>query len=662
MRRAASIAMAFALAAACAFAPARARALSSLAEGPGNDSQAPARLVIDLPVRVNPKISVTITVSAVDGAGGLLMDYAGAGALHGAAFSPKGGEAAPVPIVFKSGQAVLRRVFVREGILRAEAGGAAGEVEVALQRIPPVLSLAPPLMAIVLALVTRHVVLSLFCGIWLGATFLSGMNPLFGFMRSLDEYFRRGLGNQDHAAIIIFSLCLGGMVGIIARSGGLHAIASRMARWASTARNGQIATWLMGVAIFFDDYANTLLVGNTMRPFTDRLRISREKLAFVVDATAAPVASMAAVSTWVGYEIGLIQDSWSPLGLPGSDNIYGVFIRTIPYRFYAIILLFMVFTVALSGRDLGAMYRAERRSRLEGKPLRDGAVPMSDRELAEMRPPEGAPLRWINAALPIGVVIAAVVVGLYYSGSIALGENAASAGLMRILGAADSLSVLLWASAAGSVTAGILAVSQRVLNISQTMDAWLAGVKAMIVAMVVLVCAWALGAVCADLFTAGYVVDRVSGFITLALLPTAVFITAAAISFATGTSWGTMAILMPVVIPLGYHLSPAGEPPAGPMLAAVAAVLSGSCFGDHASPISDTTILSSMAASCDHVDHVRTQLPYALLAAGLGIATGYLPAGFGFHPALSIAVGLAAMVAFVMFFGKKVAGREGQEA
>jgi Na+/H+ antiporter NhaC len=661
MRSAAPIAMALALAAGCAAWAAPARCLAGPAGVAPSASQSPARLIVDVPARVNPKISVTVTVRAVDVAGELVATYEGTGVLHGAALSGRTGEAASAPLVFRSGQAVLRRAFVREAVLRAEAGGAVGAAEVALQRIPPILSLAPPLMAIILALVTRHVVLSLFCGVWLGATFLSGMNPLFGFMRSLDEYFRRGLGNQDHASIIIFSLCLGGMVGIIARSGGLHAIASGMARWASNARNGQIATWLMGIAIFFDDYANTLLVGNTMRPFTDRLRISREKLAFLVDATAAPVASMAAVSTWVGYEIGLIQDSWSPLGLPGSENIYGVFIRTIPYRFYAIILLFMVLTVALSGRDLGAMYKAERRSRLEGKPLRDGAVPMSDRELAEMRPPDGAPLRWINAGLPIAVVIAAVIAGLYYSGSIALGEGASSAGLMRILGAADSLSVLLWASAAGSVAAGVLAVSQRVLSISQTMDAWLAGVKAMIVAMVVLVCAWALGAVCADLFTAGYVVDRVSGFITLALLPTAVFVTAAAISFATGTSWGTMAILMPVVIPLGYHLSPAGEPPAGPMLAAVAAVLSGSCFGDHASPISDTTILSSMAASCDHVDHVRTQLPYALLAAALGIATGYLPAGFGLHPAISIALGLAAMVAVVMIFGKRDAGKAGQE-
>jgi Na+/H+ antiporter NhaC len=363
----------------------------------------------------------------------------------------------------------------------------------------------------------------------------------------------------------------------------------------------------------------------------------------------------------VGYEIGLIQDSWSALGLPGSENVYAIFIRSIPYSFYSIILLLTVFVVALSGRDLGAMCKAERRARLDGKLLRDGAVPMADRELAEMEPPETAPLRWINAALPIGGVIAAVIAGLYYNGSKTLGDGAAEAGLMRILGAADSLSVLLWASAAGAATAGIMAVSQRVLNASQTMLAWLAGVKAMMVAMVVLVCAWSLGAVCADLFTAGYVVDRVSGFVTLALLPTVVFLTAGAISFATGTSWGTMAILMPVVIPLGYHLSPAGEISMGPMLAAIAAVLSGSCFGDHASPISDTTILSSMATSCDHIDHVKTQLPYAVLAAVVGIAFGYLPAGYGLHPALSIAAGLGAMVAIVLLLGKKTPAAGGQD-
>jgi Na+/H+ antiporter NhaC len=180
----------------------------------------------------------------------------------------------------------------------------------------------------------------------------------------------------------------------------------------------------------------------------------------------------------------------------------------------------------------------------------------------------------------------------------------------------------------------------------------------MMLAMVVLVAAWSLGAVCSDLYTAGYIVDRVSGVITLSLLPAAVFLTAAAISFATGTSWGTMAILMPVVIPLGYHLSPSSEVPMGPMLATVAAVLSGSCFGDHASPISDTTILSSMASSCDHVDHVKTQLPYALLAAAIGICAGYLPAGFGVHPAISLGLGLAAMVIFVIVLGKKVPERD----
>ncbi len=624
-------------------------------------STSPSILEIDLPDRVNPGISVTVTVRALGPGGVLADDFDGRGVLYGASIAEEP-EVGRLPLRFKSGVAVVRRAFVETGLLRAAADGISGEREVELHRYPAVLSLAPPLVAIFLALVTRHVILSLFCGVWLGATFVAGMNPLMGFLRCLDVHVKGALGDPDHASIVIFSLCLGGMVGVIARSGGLHAIATGMARWASNARNGQIATWLMGIAIFFDDYANTLLVGNTMRPFTDRLRISREKLAFVVDATAAPVASIAVISTWVGYEIGLIQDSWESLGLPGSENVYGLFIRTIPYRFYSIILLFMVFVVALSGKDLGAMLRAERRCKLEGKPLRDGAVPMAGKELTEISPPEGVPLRWINAALPIGVVVASVVAGLYYNGSKALGAGAAGAGLMQILGAADSLSVLLWASVAGSATAGILACSQRVLGVSEAMEAWLAGVKAMMVAMVVLVCAWSLGSVCGDLFTAGYVVDRVSGFVTIELLPMVVFLSASAISFATGTSWGTMAILMPVVIPLGYHLSPADSTVTGPLLASIGAVLSGSCFGDHASPISDTTILSSMASSCDHVDHVKTQLPYALLAAALGVAAGFLPAGYGVHPAISIVVGLGAMVGCILLFGRRAVQSGGQGA
>lgn len=625
----------------------------SVFTGTASTAEIPARLEVEAPERANPSISVTLTVRARDGAGRLLETYEGQGLVFGAA--PVGSpDADRMTIRFRSGVAVVRRALVVSDVIRAEAGGAEGICEVELLRVPGFLSLLPPLLAIALALLTRHVVLSLFCGVWLGATFLAGMNPLLGFLRSLDKYVKAALGDPDHAAIVIFSLCLGGMVGIVARSGGLHAIAAGMARWASTPRRGQIGTWLMGLAIFFDDYANTLLVGNTMRPFTDRLRVSREKLAFIVDATAAPIASVAAVSTWVGYEIGLIQDSWSSLGLQGSENIYTVFLRTIPYRFYALILLFTVLVVAVTGRDLGAMRKAELRARMQGKLTRDGAVPLSGRELTEMSPPEGVPLRWINAAGPILVVIVAVVVGLYYSGAKALGAAYSGSGLMEVLGAADSLNVLLWAAAAGSAAAGILTLGQKILNASQMMDAWLSGVKAMMLAMVVLVSAWSLGAVCSDLYTAGYIVDRVSGVITLSVLPAAVFLTAAAISFATGTSWGTMAILMPVVIPLGYHLSPSSEVPMGPMLATVAAVLSGSCFGDHASPISDTTILSSMASSCDHVDHVKTQLPYALLAGVIGICAGYLPAGFGVHPALSLASGLAAMVIFVVLVGKKV--------
>jgi len=643
-------------------------ALSALAAGPAAAAaldEEPFRLEIECPARVNPAVSVTVTLRALDADGNVVESFGGEGVLYGvrAPDVPAG----PVPVRFRGGEAVVRRVRVVAEELTARAGGTSASLRVRLYRLPGVLSLAPPLLAILLALLTRHVVLSLFCGVWVGATFLSGMNPLAGFLRSLDTYFRNSLADPDHASIVIFSLCLGGMVGIVARSGGLHAIAAVMARKARTTRSAQAATWLMGVAIFFDDYANTLLVGNTMRPFTDKLRISREKLAFIVDATAAPVASVAVISTWIGYEIGLIQDSLRSLGVAGSDNAYAVFLQTIPYRFYSIILLFTVLAVALTGRDFGAMLAAEKRSRREGKLLRDGALPMSDRELAEMEPPEGAALRWTNAAVPILVVVAVVVAGLYHSGIQALGDEARGAGPMRVLGAADSLSVLMWASAAGGAVAAIMALVRRILTVGQVVDAWFTGIKAMMVAMVVLVCAWSLGAVCGDLFTAGYVVDRVSGFITIGLLPTIVFLAAAAISFATGTSWGTMAILMPVVIPLGYNLSPSGGAATGPILASIAGVLSGSCFGDHASPISDTTILSSMASSCDHVDHVRTQLPYAVLAAALAIVAGFLPAGYGLHPAVSISLGLAGMVAFLLLAGRSAeekprhgaGGREG---
>ncbi|HEV2146455.1 MAG TPA: Na+/H+ antiporter NhaC family protein [Longimicrobiaceae bacterium] len=548
--------------------------------------------------------------------------------------------------------------------LRVVAGGA--QAQVAPRYLPAWVSLVPPLLAIALALIFREVVIALFAGVWLGAFLWTGLNPFTAVLRTVDTFALPELADSDHAAIILFSLMIGGMVGVIGRNGGTFGIVERLSPLATTPRRGLFATYVQGLAIFFDDYANTLIVGNTMRPVTDRLKVSREKLAYVVDSTSAPVASIMFVSTWVGYEISLIADGLQSasvavaardpeLGRRLADaSAFNVFIDTIPYRFYPLLALLFVLLVIWMRRDFGPMYRAEVRARTGGGVHRAGAALLTDTSTGAMDPPEGAPLRWVNAAVPVLAVVLTVLLGLYFSGRGALGPGDHS--LREVFGEANSFHVLLWASLLGSITAIVLTLGQRILSVQETMAAWLTGVRSMVLAMVILVLAWSLGSVTEVLGTAQYVSSILQGNVSAQLLPVIVFAVAAAISFATGTSWGTMAILLPLVIPLGASLTAAGELGDGGhytiLLGVVSSVLAGSIFGDHCSPISDTTVMSSMASACDHMDHVRTQLPYALVVALVGMAVGDVPTAYGLSPWVSLAVGAVILVLVVRFVGR----------
>ncbi len=559
---------------------------------------------------------------------------------------------------FLHGEAAVRGVIFRHAGSKSFVLKESGETfTVHLRIIPGFLSLLPPILAILLALILRQVFISLFAGIWLGATFLWGYNPLLGILRLLDHYIVGSLADPNHASIVLFSLTLGGMVGIISHSGGTQGIVKKLSNFASKPKGGQIAAWAMGVFIFFDDYANTLIVGNTMRPITDRVRISREKLSYIVDSTAAPVASIAVISTWIGFELGLIQSVFQQLNI--NQNIYLIFLQTIPYRFYSVLAIIFVFLVALFGRDFGPMLKAEKRARKTGKVLRPGGIPLSDLTLTQTTAPEGAPLRWPNAVVPIFVVIFVTIIGLWYNGKenlIAQGVTGHS--IRMIIGASNSFEVLMWSSFAGAFTAGVLAISQKILTLRQTFDAWISGTKSMVYAMVILVFAWSISKICEDLHTADYVVAITRGILSPRLLPIITFVISAFISFATGTSWGTMSILMPIVVPMAYKFSQEmflpPEISTAILIGTIASVLSGSVFGDHCSPISDTTIMSSMASGSDHVDHVRTQIPYALLVAGVAIAAGYLPAGYGFNSFISISIGILLLIGFLFLFGKKI--------
>ena len=549
--------------------------------------------------------------------------------------------------------------------LQVLIGDRSDELEPTL--IPGWFSVLPPILAILLALIFREVITALFAGVWLGALAVAGFNPLKATGRLIDQFVVPALTDADHVAILVFSLLLGGMVGIIARNGGTMGIVESVTPFARSARRGKIATWAAGLAIFFDDYANTLIVGNTMRPITDRLRISREKLAYIVDSTAAPVAALVPISTWVGYEISLISDGLriaaeqNPNGADVilSQNPFDLFIQTIPFLFYPLLALLFVLMTSVMNRDFGPMAEAELRAATKGELHRPGATLATDTSSELMNPKKGLTYRWWNAALPVLTVIVVVLAGLYTTGRTSVGPDAS---LREVFAEADPFSTLLWGSMAGCLVAILISIVQRMLTVQECIDAWLGGMKAMMIAMIILTLAWSLGSVTEAIGTAQYLSLLLSDRISLELIPLIVFVTCAAMAFATGTSWGTMAIMLPVVIPLTISLGGVATYPGGDqmeiLLGATASVLAGAIFGDHCSPISDTTVLSSTASACDHMDHVRTQLPYAVLVGLIGMDLGNVGTAYGLPPWGALLGGVSLLFLFLRFRGRVVSGTD----
>ena len=532
-----------------------------------------------------------------------------------------------------------------------------------LHIVPGWISILPPLLAILIAIITRNVVPALFLGIWFGAFTLNGFSVSGAFTALLDAfqvYILNALADSDHAAIILFSLMIGGMVGIITENGGMRGVVRAIERFTTTRRTGQTSTGVLGLLIFFDDYANSLVVGGTMRHVTDRLKVSREKLAYIVDSTAAPVSCIAFVTTWIGFEVGLIGDTVATID--GFDESgYSVFLSSIPFSFYPWLAILFVFVIALSGRDFGPMLKAERRAHTTGRLWAEDAKIGDDSDMQSAG--ENVPQRAINAVLPVLVLVIGVIVGLFATGTDGTGNQS----IRDIIGNADSYRALMWASLLGALTAAVLTLGQGILSLGNTVDAWYRGGRAMGFAMVILVMAWALSAIAGEVHTADYLVSTLGESLPAGIIPALVFILAAAVAFATGTSWGTMGILIPLVLPLAWAvLSRDGADPTGGggstsggmhiMYSTVACVLGGAVWGDHCSPISDTTILSSMASGCDHIDHVRTQMPYALLVGGVGLLIGTIPVGFGLPWWIAMALAVAGLIVVHRFIARPVEG------
>jgi Na+/H+ antiporter NhaC len=522
--------------------------------------------------------------------------------------------------------------------------------------IPGILSIIPPLLAIALALIFRQVVISLMLGIYSGALFIYGFDPLTAFLRLIDKYAIAAISDVSHTQIIVFTLLFGGVIGLISRSGGTTGIANSLSKLARTRKSGMIATWLSGLIIFFDDYANALVVGNLMRPITDKLKISREKLSFIVDATSAPVTSIFIVSSWIGYEVGLIQDGLNAIGSP--LNAYSVFLDSIIFRFYPIAMLFFILILAITNRDFGSMLKAERRAYHKGKVSETSFSGSDFSDSNELFGNEDK-AKWYNGVVPILVLVLITIGGLIFTGIDSLTEKGiADYGVRDIISNSNSYLALLWGSFTACVVAALMVVVQKILTIRQAVDAWFAGIRSMLLAILILTLAWSIGTVTNEIRTADYIVSLISESIDPRFLPVIVFAVCGLTSFATGTSWGTMAIMFPIVIPLSAAVTGLNNySPDGThliLIGVVSSVLAGAVWGDHCSPISDTTILSSMASSCNHIDHVRTQLTYAITVALVTMIVGDLLTAFGLSPFIALLLIASVLVGIIYLWGKRV--------
>lgn len=514
-------------------------------------------------------------------------------------------------------------------------------------------SLLPPVVAIGLAFLTKQVIISLFCGVWAGAvTVLVNNGNNFtgsffsGFLKAADTYAVKGLNDESHIMIILFSLMIGGMVGIITASGGMHGIVSALSAKTNTPEKSLILTWAAGLFIFFDDYANTLIVGNAMRPLTDSHKISREKLSFIIDSTTAPVASIALLSTWIGYEVGLIGDAMKASGF--EIDPYSVFIYSLPYRFYAILLLAFIPIFVLMKRDFGPMLEAEKRAK-NSSDTNDDPEPGDFSTFEETNPSKQ---KWYSAALPVATLIIVTFSGIIISGYSSFAGSDPS--LKDIIGSADSFRVLIWSSLIASIVAAVSMLFSKTGTVSTAVSAWIEGVKSMVTAMIILVLAWALSTVITELGTAEHISFLLSDKLPMWSLPAIVFVTAAVTSFATGTSWGTMALLFPTAVPLTISMAQTSSAPIETFIFTVTgAILTGAIFGDHCSPISDTTIMASMSCRVSHIEHVRTQLPYALVIGAVALFFGYIPSGFFMNPYLLLLLQLAITILIFRYLGKK---------
>ena len=453
-------------------------------------------------------------------------------------------------------------------------------------------SLLPPLFAIGLAIWTRQVYLSLAAGIWMGWTVLAGWNPFTGLAAAIDGTLSMAT-DPGTASVLLFTFAIGALIALVEANGGVQGFVGwvERRRYVTTGKRAQILAWVLGLVIFIESNITVLVAGSICRPLFDRFKVSREKLAYLIDSTSAPVCTLIPFNAWGAYILTLL------IGL-GVEDAVPVLVASIPLNFYALSAIAVALYSATRSHDIGPMAAAQERT-VQGKLHWDHAIALADP--AEIAPPprEGTPLRPINMVLPIVVMVLMMPTAMYITGE---GDLLAGSG---------SLSVL-WAVLAAIATVSILSIAQKLLSLEDISSVAIKGAGGLTGMALVLLLAVTLGAVTKELGTGEYVARLAGDRVPIPILLPLIFLTGAGIAFATGSSWGTFAIMLPIAVPVAATMSL-------PLAPFVAASLSGGVFGDHASPISDTTIVSSLASASDHIEHVRTQLPYALISGGIAI-------------------------------------------
>jgi Na+/H+ antiporter NhaC len=513
-------------------------------------------------------------------------------------------------------------------------------------------SVVPPLLAIFLAFMTRRVMLSLGLAVLVGALLVhvpsapSDAHAWGAGLKTSVSFVTDAVTNTDNIKIIIFVPPIFAMIALIVASGGFIALIQKFLPWVKGRKSAQAATALMGLIYFIDDYSNTMIVGSAMRPVTDKFRVSREKLAFLVDATSAPIAGLAIISTWIAYEVGLFTAVGQELGI--AKDGYAMFFDALSFRFYCLFMIIFVFVHILFGRDFGPMKTAEKRRLTESIPP-ETEMPLKTSDStpasASQRPP-----RAINALLPLGGLILFHLVGLWIDGGgpekLSQNQSPLNWHYWRevISNAENSILILDFAAFSGLGLALICVLLFNRMSWSTIGRCLFQGLTRSILPCLILVFAWSLKNCCISLKTGDFLAALLADNLSPYWFAPLVFLIASITSFATGTSWGTMAILIPTAIPVAFALD--GDTYGLTTMISLGAVLDGAIFGDHCSPISDTTIISSISSQCDLMQHVRTQLPYSLFVAALALTCGYLPSALGLRWGWCLLLALGAMLAF----------------